>query len=145
MKTSQRGIDLIKQFEGLSLTKYMCPAGKPTIGYGHVIMPRENLPNIITKDQAEMILIDDLKIYEGSVNDAVTVDLHQNGFDALVSFVFNVGGTAFRKSTMLRLINQDDFEGAAKQFDRWVYAAGRKLPGLVARRKAERELWEDMA
>jgi len=144
MKTSDKGLALIKQYEGLSLTKYICPAGKPTIGYGHVMLPHENLRNVITPAEADALLRADVKRFEACINDAVTVDLHQNGFDALVCFVFNIGCGNFRKSTMLKLINADDFAGAAKQFERWVFASGHKLPGLVNRRKAERELWEDM-
>jgi lysozyme len=145
MKTSQRGIDLIKQYEGLSLTQYICPADKPTIGYGHVILPGETFRTPLNRLEAEELLRADLKRFEDCINDAVTTDLHQNGFDALVCLVFNIGCSAFRKSTMLKFINADDFTGAAKQFDRWVYASGHKLEGLVRRRKAERDLWEDMA
>lgn len=141
MKTSPKGLDLIKQHEGLSLTKYICPAGKPTIGYGHVILPTDDIKNIITKEQADTLLAEDVRRFEDTVNDAVKVDLHQNGFDALVSLVFNIGCSAFRKSTLLRLINADDFEGASKQFERWVFSGGRKLEGLVNRRRAEKELW----
>jgi len=141
MKTSSKGIGLIKRFEGMSLVKYICPAGKPTIGVGHVMLPHENLRNAITPAEAEALLITDLKRFEDCVNDSVRVDLHQNGFDALVSFVFNIGCGAFRKSTLLRLINENDFGAAANQFDRWVYANGKRLDGLVNRRNAERELW----
>lgn len=145
MQISSVGIDLIKKFEGLSLKRYICPAGKPTIGFGHVMLPHENIRNIITPAEADALLKADIKRFENCINDAVKTDLHQNGFDALVCFVFNIGCSAFRKSTMLKLINENDFEGAAKQFSRWVYASGKKVGGLVNRRNAERDLWLNMA
>lgn len=104
MKTSKKGIELIKKHEGLRLEAYQCAANKWTIGYGHVILSGENL-KIITKQQAEELLMKDLSIAEKCVNENVKVEISQNQFDALVSFVFNVGCGAFKSSTMLKALN----------------------------------------
>ena len=118
MKTSQKGIDLIKQFEGCRLSAYKCPAGVWTIGYGHTYGVKAGQK--ISQKQAEEFLKDDLKSFEAAVNNYVKVPLTQNQFDALVSFSFNVGSEALRTSTLLRLLNQGKYEEAAEQFDRWV-------------------------
>ncbi len=141
MKTSQKGIDLIKRFEGCRLNAYKCPANVWTIGYGHTYGVKEG--QTITQKQAEDLLKDDLKSFEAAVNNYVKVPLTQGQFDALVSFSFNVGNEALRTSTLLRLLNQGKYEEAAEQFSRWVYASGKKLDGLVRRRKAEKELFLD--
>jgi len=135
--TSQRGIDLIKRHEGLSLEAYLCPANKWTIGYGHTRTAHEG--DKITERLAEELLKQDLKFTEIRVN-ALTadLDLKQNQFDALVSFAFNVGCAAFAKSTLLKRIREGaDNEEISKQFNRWVYAGGKKLNGLIKRRQDE--------
>jgi len=142
MKTSQAGLDLIKEFEGFEAEPYICAGGKNTIGYGHVIKKGEAF-DTITEETATALLADDVEDAEGAVNDYVHVELTQNQFDALVSFVFNIGGIAFYRSTLLKKLNKGDYEGAAKQFTRWVYAGGRKLNGLIKRRQAEMELFND--
>lgn len=143
MKTSAAGIALIKRFEGFSAKQYLCPAGKLTIGYGHLIEPTEVYPAAgISEEAAALLLMDDVREAEGSVNDYVHTALKQHQFDALVDFVYNLGGSAFHHSTLLTLINENKMTEAAAQFGRWVYASGRKLPGLVARRQAEKELFE---
>lgn len=141
MKTSQKGIDLIKQFEGCRLSAYKCPANVWTIGYGHTYGVKEG--QTISQKQADKFLKDDLKSFEAAVTNYVKVPLSQNQFDALVSFSFNVGSEALRTSTLLKLLNQGKYSEAAEQFDRWVYASGKKLAGLVRRRKAEKELFLD--
>lgn len=140
MTTSQRGIDLIKTFEGLKLTAYRCSAGVLTIGFGTTrnVKPGQT----ITAAEAERLLRDDLREFERGVRAAVKVPLEQHEFDALVAFVYNVGLGAFRKSTLLRLLNAGDKAGAAKQFGRWNKAGGRVLAGLTRRREAERKLFE---
>jgi lysozyme len=139
MKTSQRGIELIKKHEGLRLAAYLCPAGIPTIGYGHT--KGVKLGQVITETEAEQFLIEDLKTSEQEI-DSHNLRLNQNQFDALVSFVFNVGAGNFRSSTLLRRVrlnsNDNDIEN---QFKRWVYANGRVLPGLVKRRNDEAKLY----
>ena len=140
MKTSTKGTDLIKEFEGCELTAYVCPAGVLTIGYGHTgvdVSPNQT----ITQEEANNLLVKDLGRFENSVNDYVTVDITQSMFDSLVSFTYNCGADAFRNSTLLRLLNSKDYEGAAGQFDRWVNGANGPLPGLVRRREAEEKLF----
>ncbi len=129
---------LIKQFEGLYLKAYVCPAGKLTIGWGHIVLPGE--PKIITIEQAEMYLSADVKKAE-SVLRVVKVPINDNQKSALISFIFNLGAGAFSTSTLLKMLNKKDYTGASDQLLRWVYAKGKKLPGLVRRREAERKLF----
>ena len=143
MKTSKSGIDLIKQFEGLKLAAYKCPAGIPTIGYGHtstVVMGQK-----ISEEQAEALLIRDLEGCEADVARLVNAPLKQCQFDALVSFVFNLGAGNFKTSTLLKCVKLRDKSGAVREFGRWVFATvggvKTKLPGLVKRRAAEAELY----
>lgn len=140
MNISQKGIDLIKNFEGCRLTAYRCPANILTIGYGHtgsdVVIGQK-----ITQEQAEKLLKSDLLVHCNNVSRLVKVPLTQNQFDALVSFEFNVGYSNFASSTMLKLLNQKKYREAAAQFDRWVYANRKVLAGLVKRRAAEKNLF----
>lgn len=139
MRTSNKGIDLIKKFEGCKLKAYKCPAGVWTIGYGHTKGVKKG--DTCTNEQAIDFLKEDLRVFECAINDLVKVKLNQNQFDAIVSFVYNVGSSAFQDSTMRKFINAGHFPLAAGQFDRWVYAKGVKLNGLVKRRAAEKELF----
>ena len=134
------GLELIKKFEGLRLESYRCPAGIPTIGYGHTRGVR--IGQKITKDQAERFLADDFLEAESEVARMVKVPLTWNQLDALASFVFNLGAAKLLGSTLLKKLNSGDYKGAAAEFDKWVFANGVKLNGLIARRKAERELFE---
>lgn len=143
MQISKAGLDLIKQFEGLYLNAYRCPAGVPTIGYGHTAGVA--MGQTITQQQADDYLRRDVRQLERAVARLVTVPLTQGQFDALVSFAFNLGEGALAQSTLLRLLNAGDYAGAAAQFDRWNKAGGRVLPGLVRRRAAERALFEARA
>jgi lysozyme len=130
----------IKDHEGLRLTAYKDGGGVWTIGYGHTGADvREGLT--IPLSEAERLLTRDLKTAEGHVNGAVQVKLTQNQFDAIVSFVYNVGGEAFRTSTMLRLLNAGDYVGAANQFPRWNKDNGKVVQGLINRRAKERDLF----
>lgn len=139
MKTSDKGIKLIAAHEGLRLEAYKCPAGVYTIGYGHTRTARPGM--VITKQQAEELLKDDLITAENAVNNQ-NLKLTQNQFDALVSFVFNVGSGNFRTSTLLRKVkaNADD-PSIADEFKRWNKASGRVLFGLVRRREEEAHLY----
>ncbi len=137
--TSQSGIELIKSFEGCRLTSYQDVAGIWTIGYGHTGDIRSGMH--ITKEQAENYLRTDLEKFERCINQYVSVPLTQNMFDALVSFAYNVGTGAFRKSTLLRKLNQGDTDNAAREFSRWVHAGKKICPGLVRRRKEEQKLF----
>ncbi|MGO4701721.1 lysozyme [Dyella sp. 2RAB6] len=140
MKTSALGIALIKQFEGLRSCAYPDAAGIWTIGYGHTGDEVRSGARIDAA-QADGLLRQDLSTAEQAVRAWVTEPLAQASFDAMVSFVFNVGATAFAGSTLLRKLNAGDFEGAAAEFERWRYAGGRVLPGLLRRRIAERTLF----
>lgn len=139
--SSVRDLSLIKEFEGLRLEAYLCPAKKWTIGYGHTKTAKPGMK--ITERGAEELLRQDLAWCEEAVRTGVKVPLTQNQFDALVSFVFNVGAGAFKRSTLLRLLNQGDYDGAASQFQRWNKAGGQVLKGLTRRRKAEAEKFRD--
>ena len=139
--TTAAGHALIKAFEGFSSSVYLCPAGYPTIGYGHVVLPGETFGEITTHE-GEALLARDLPRYERAVCRLIELPLSDPCFDALVSFTFNLGEGALAASTLRRLVNAGRACEAAPQFDRWVFAAGRKLPGLVRRRAAERALWE---
>ena len=139
MRTSQKGIDLIKKYEGCRLTAYKCPAGVYTIGYGHTEGVKKGQK--ITQKQAESFLKEDLRKFENGLLRSVTAPLNQNQFDALVSFCYNCGLSAFRNSTLRKKLNAKDYAGASKEFARWNKANGRILAGLKKRREAERKLF----
>lgn len=139
MKTSQSGIELIKKFEGFRGKAYRCPAGVWTVGYGFTTDVKEG--DTITQAQADKRLVSELGYYEQVVNKHVKTALTQNQFDALVSFVFNVGEGAFKKSTLLKLLNKGDYEGVAAQFMRWDKVGKKPLAGLTRRRTAEAALF----
>lgn len=139
MKTSITGINLIKRWEGFRNKAYLCPANVWTIGYGHTATCKPG--QVISTARGEQLLRDDLSSFEQALYDLVKVPLTQNQFDALVSFTYNVGVGAFGKSTLLKLLNQKQYELAACEFKRWVHGGGKKLTGLVRRRKAERNLF----
>ena len=140
MHTSQKGLDLIKSFEGLRLSAYKDVVGVVTIGYGTTSGVK--MGDTITKERAEDLLRADVKRFEDQVLRLVKVPLTQGQFDALVSFTYNLGAANLGNSTLLRLLNAGDYKGAAAQFDRWTKAGGKELPGLVKRRAAERALFE---
>ena len=139
MKTSDKGIELIKKHEALRLTAYLCPANVPTIGYGHTQGVKIGM--IITEKQADDFLREDLQTAENAVN-RENLNINQNQFDALVSFVFNVGTGNFRKSTLLKKLKANPNDNSIiSEFAKWKYAKGRELKGLVKRRKQERDLY----
>lgn len=142
MRISNKGRDFIKGFESLRLVAYPDPAtgGKPwTIGWGHTkgVKPGDR----ITQEQAEQFLSDDLAVFEMSVNSAIKRPMTQNQFDAMVSLAFNIGGPEFAGSTLVKKFNAGDVQGTADQFPRWKFSDGKVMPGLVKRRKAEREMF----
>ena len=145
MKTSQSGIDLIKQFEGFRAKPYLCSAGVPTIGYGTTVYPNGIKVKLsdqkITQQLAETFLQHHVNVIEKNVLSLVKVALKQNQFDALVSFSYNVGVGAFGDSTLLKLLNAGDIDGASKQFDRWNKTGGKVSNGLTRRRNAEKALF----
>ncbi|WP_208432930.1 lysozyme [Bartonella taylorii] len=143
-KISKEGLELIKQWEGLRLNAYQDIAHVWTIGYGHT--SRAGKPIVkkgmcITQQQAEEILCEDLKQFENAVENAVTVSLTDCQFAALVSFCYNVGTAAFCKSTLLKKLNQGDYEAVPVELQKWNKVGGRPLRGLANRRAAEAGLW----
>lgn len=145
MQISETGLNLIKQFEGLSLKPYSDAVGVPTIGYGNTyyengVKVRLSDP-AITEERATELLRHTVCHYENAVNDVVKVPMTQNQFDALVSFTYNLGAGSLQRSTLLRLLNQGNYQAAADQFTRWNRAGGRVLRGLTRRREAERALF----
>lgn len=140
MKTSQAGIALIKEHEGYRNEVYKDSAGYDTIGYGHLVKSGERFTRI-TPQEGEALLRDDLVEAEGAVSRLVKTTLTQHEFDALVSFVFNLGGGSLAKSTMLKLLNKGMHYAAAQEFTKWVFAGGKKLRGLIKRREAEKQLF----
>ena len=154
MQVSQKGIDLITEFEGKRGKAYTCPGGYLTIGIGHMLTDFEQKSGMVeingrlidwepglSDAQVEALLRQDLERFEIAVREAVKVPLNQDQFDALVSFCFNVGAGNLRKSTLLRLLNQGDYAAVPGQLARWVRAGGKILSGLVRRRAAEAKLW----
>jgi lysozyme len=140
MKMSDRGYEFTQDMEGTKYYGYLDPVGIPTAGVGHtgadVVVGKQ-----YTQEQVMKWLKQDMAWAEENVNKLVKVELTQNQFDALCDFVFNVGAGAFATSTLLKKLNAGDYQGAADQFGRWVYAKGKLLPGLVKRRKAQAELF----
>ena len=129
------GLALIKKFEGCELKAYLCSAGVWTIGYGHTKDVVEGME--ITQEQAEQMLVDELHEYESYINKYVTVALSQNQFDALVSWVYNLGPANLSASTMLKVLNSGEYEDVPAQMKRWNKAGGKVLEGLIRRREAE--------
>lgn len=151
MNISKKGINLIKSYEKLELQAYPDFANIPTIGWGHTsTLSHKDLEYprlVISKRLAEQLLKEDLIIFERCINEYVLVDISQNQFDALVSFCFNIGCEAFRKSTLLRLLNEENYESVSFQLSRWTKSTdpqtGEKveLRGLVKRRLDEAALF----
>lgn len=142
MRTSKKGIDLIKKYEGCDLKAYKCPAGVYTIGYGHT---GNVIPNAaITQEKADELLINDLVHFETLVN-GLKLPINQNQFDAIISFCFNIGFGAFKKSSLLVAIKERNNSMVAHNFSLWRNATinGKITPlaGLIARRKSEADLF----
>lgn len=144
MQTSDKGISLIKQFEGCKLTAYQDSVGVWTIGYGWTL-PVDGKPiragMTIKQETAERLLKTGLVSYESDVSRLVKVGLTQGQFDALVSFTYNLGARSLSTSTLLRKLNAGDYAGAADEFLRWNKGGGKVLNGLTRRREAERALF----
>ncbi|KWW18795.1 muraminidase [Pseudomonas putida] len=143
MRTSQRGLSLIKSFEGLRLHAYQDSVGVWTIGYGATRGVKAGMK--ISKEQAERMLLNDVQRFEPEVERLITAPLNQNQWDALISFTYNLGAANLESSTLRRLINAGDYKSAAEQFSRWNKAGGQVLAGLTRRRAAERELFLETA
>ena len=139
MTINSEGVNLIKSFEGMELEAYLDPVDVWTIGYGHTKTVEPGM--VITEAKAEELLRQDLQEFEEAVTEAVEVSINPNQFSALVSFCFNLGADSLFQSTLLKLLNQGDFQGTADQFPRWNKAGSQVLEGLTRRRKAERALF----
>ena len=147
MKTSDAGLKLIMQFEGLRRKAYRCPAGVWTIGYGHT--SAAGAPEVrdglrISAQEAEAILKKDLAGFEAAVVGMVKTKLTQAQFDVLVSFAYNCGVGALRASTLLKRVNTGGFDAVPAELMKWTKAKGKELPGLVRRRRAEAALWRGL-
>jgi lysozyme len=145
-KLSQKGVDLIKQFEGLSLTPYVCAGGINTIGYGNTYYMNGKKVTLkdpkITQKQAEELLKHSLSTYEKAVDSFCRDDISQGQFDALVSFAYNLGTGALQKSTLIKKVNANPKDVTiADEFAKWNKANGRVLVGLTRRRQAEAKLY----
>lgn len=140
----KKGEDLIKSFEKLRLVGYLpTPNDVPTVGWGatRIFGRKVVLGETITEEQAQEQFEKDVEWAVNAVNNLVKVEINQNQFDALVSLTFNIGKGAFSASTLLKLLNQGNFGGAANQFGVWIKQNKKVLNGLVRRRKAEKDLF----
>ncbi len=136
---NSEALDLIRRWEGLRLSAYLCAAGIWTIGYGHTTGVKPG--DTITEAQATALLQADLRVAEAAVQNMVHVPLSDGQFGALVSFTFNVGQGALGRSTLLRRLNAGDYDAVPAELARWNRAAGRVVQGLSNRRAAEAGLW----
>jgi lysozyme len=147
MQVSQAGIDLIKNWEGYRSHAYPDPGsgGEPyTIGYGTTVYPtgeKVRLGDTCTEEQALEWLRYDVSEFEEAVNESLTALVNQMMFDALVSLCYNIGAKAFKRSTLVKKLNEGAYLEAAEEFDRWNKASGRELPGLTRRRDAEQAMF----
>jgi lysozyme len=146
MIPSGRCILLLQTFEGLSLVAYLCPAGVPTIGYGHTagISKADVGVLTITPKLATEYLSNDLKMVVKAIEQLVRSPLNQNQFDALVSFTFNIGNKALADSTLLVKLNSGRYDEVPAEMQRWNKAGQKVLAGLVRRRAAESKLWSEL-
>lgn len=139
--TSKEGLEFIKSFESFSPTTYICPAGRPTIGYGHALLQGEHYQGI-SMDMADDLLRTDLLLVERSVIRSINAPLKQNQFDALVSLTYNIGGGSLQRSTLRQKVNYGaSLSEVTNEFMKWVYAGGRRLGGLVRRRISESRMF----
>jgi lysozyme len=140
MKASGNAIALIKEFEGCRYRAYDCPAGVCTIGYGHTEGVYSGMT--ISQDDADRFLAQDIEKVEKAINQSILVKLNQNQFDALVSFVFNIGISAFYKSTLLQKLNLGAFRVIPYEMNRWCNIKGKFSKGLQNRRNREVALFQ---
>lgn len=136
--TSSRGINAIKIFEGFREIPYEDAVGIITVGYGHT---GKRAYSRVSKEEAEKLLIEDVCIAEECINTFVTKSLLQHEFDALVSLIYNIGTGAFKKSTLLKRLNEGRKYDTANEFLRWDKAGGKRLNALNKRRRSERRMF----
>ncbi|MEM9924140.1 MAG: glycoside hydrolase family protein [Cyanobacteria bacterium P01_D01_bin.50] len=149
-RISNKGLKFIAKHEGMILHLYNDPANHATIGVGHLVhygpingSEPEEFKRGITQQRAMEILRADVIQAEKIIHKLVKVALNQNQFDALVSFVFNIGETQFKSSTLLAKLNNGNYNAVPSELNRWVYAEGKKLPGLINRRRDEGNLFAE--
>jgi len=143
-KINETGLEHIKKWEGLRTKAYQDSGGVWSIGYGHTAGAGDPKPvkgMVISQRQAEAILIRDLRHFEAAVTRHVKVALNDNQFAALVSFCYNVGEAAFKRSTLLKKLNQGHYDQVSVELGKWVHVKGKRVSGLVNRRAAEAGLW----
>lgn len=149
MEPSTKATDIIKYFEASNVVRlraYLCSAAVPTIGWGTTLYPngkRVKIGDVITPEQAEEYLINDMKSGVNAIRKLIKVRLTQSMFDALISLIYNIGTGAFSKSTLLRLLNEEKYTLASQQFVRWNRVNGVPVAGLTRRRKAEQDLFNE--
>ena len=140
-----KGIAIIRKYEGLKLRAYICPSGLPTIGYGATFYmngSRVQIGDVITIDHADKLLHFQVKLFADEVRRTVKSNINENQLGALVSFCFNVGGAAFGKSTLAKKVNANPSDSTIRnEFMRWTRGGGKVLPGLVKRREEEANLY----
>ena len=145
MQCNQAGFEIVKYFEGFHSKPYLCPAKIPTIGYGSTRGFDNKKIRInaaeITKEEGQTLLERDIKSAENSVTRLIKVEMNENEFSALCSFVYNLGSGRLQSSTLRAKMNRSDYEGAANEFPKWRRAGGKILRGLVLRRKMEQKLF----
>ena len=147
MKISNKGLELIKEFEGFSSTAYLCSAKKATIGYGNTFWEDGTPVKIgdqISKERAETLLKHVVDNFSVAVEVDIKIEVSQNQFDAMVSLAYNIGLGAFKNSTLLRQLNRGNFVGASQEFLRWDKSNGKPLLGLTRRREKEKLLFESL-
>lgn len=143
MQISENGIEKLEDEEGKRLRAYLDTRGIPTIGVGHTGLVDGKpvaLGMVITKEKSTELLRADLQWVEGAIANGVKVPLTQNQYDALCSLVFNIGESAFNRSTLLKKLNSGDYQGAADQFLVWK-RSGKDIDILLPRRRRERSLF----
>lgn len=140
MRINKDGLDIIKQFEGFSSSIYLCPAGHSTIGFGHKINDDESFYEPITLKEAEILLLNDVLKVEDYLN-KIKLNLNENQFSALVSFVYNIGIGAFSNSTLLNYVKTGLLRRAADELLKWHHIKKIDSEGLLKRREAERQLF----
>lgn len=156
MKASENGIRIIKKFEGRAIKPYRDSVGYWTVGFGHLLYPeqlrleREQIMSfalkpednrVFTEEEMEFLLRIDLLRFERAISKNIIVPLGQNQFDALISFIFNVGIGALQRSGLRMKLNRKEYFDASLEFLKWNKAGGKVLNGLTTRRKIERELF----
>ena len=135
------GLQFVRSFEGFRPEVYICAAGWPTIGYGHVVLGGEDFSDGVAEEQALALLARDVVVAERSVLRNIRVPLSDEQFDSLASFCFNLGGGALQRSALRARVNRKEHDAVPPEFLKWCRAAGVILKGLLRRRRAEADLY----